>query len=212
MAITSFWTTKNGWVTKTFFKNQKVTRLGGVGKEITFLRNLIKIGRFTFRVQKFNSLFSLVTERDFVISQFFSCLSQNFPQPSVLGAIMKENLVLNFPLQRLDATRRHFAFPSSSGYSASYSVSYSDAWRHFFHLRHIPMLRWLDPVILWGYHPTLKLSGIPTFTLIISLTYRSIYRSKCHVVIVPRLFGVWVEILLLPALFRENLSATYSSR
>ena len=33
------------------------------------------------------------------------------------------------------------------------------------------LLRWLDPVILWGYHPTLKLSGIPTFTLIISLTY-----------------------------------------
>ena len=26
-------------------------------------------------------------------------------------------------------------------------------------------------VILWGYHPTLKLSGIPTFTLIVSLTY-----------------------------------------
>ena len=23
------------------------------------------------------------------------------------------------------------------------------------------VLRWLDPVILWGYHPTLKLSGIP---------------------------------------------------
>ena len=32
-------------------------------------------------------------------------------------------------------------------------------------------LRWLDPVIMWGYHPTLKLSGIPTFTLIVSLTY-----------------------------------------
>ena len=26
------------------------------------------------------------------------------------------------------------------------------------------VLRWLDPVILWGYHPNLKLSGIPTFT------------------------------------------------
>ena len=88
-----------------------MTRLGGVGKEITFLRNLIKIGRFTFRVQKFNSLFSLVTERDFVISLIFSCLSQNFPQPSVLGAIMKENLVLNFPLQRLDATRRPLRVP-----------------------------------------------------------------------------------------------------
>ena len=35
-------------------------------------------------------------------------------------------------------------------------------------------------------------------------------QSKCHVVIVPRLFGVWVEILL-PAFFRENLSATYSA-
>ena len=33
------------------------------------------------------------------------------------------------------------------------------------------LLRWLDPVILGGYHPTLKLSGISTFTLIISLTY-----------------------------------------
>ena len=32
-------------------------------------------------------------------------------------------------------------------------------------------LRWLDPVISLGYHPTLKLSGIPTFTLIVSLTY-----------------------------------------
>ena len=33
------------------------------------------------------------------------------------------------------------------------------------------ILRWLEPVILWGYHPTLKFSGIPTFTLILSLTY-----------------------------------------
>ena len=33
------------------------------------------------------------------------------------------------------------------------------------------ILRWLDSVILWGYHPTLKLSGIPTFTFIVSLTY-----------------------------------------
>ena len=32
-------------------------------------------------------------------------------------------------------------------------------------------LRWLDPVILWGYYPTLTLSGIPTFSLILSLTY-----------------------------------------
>ena len=32
-------------------------------------------------------------------------------------------------------------------------------------------LRWLNPVILWGYHPTLKHAGIPTFTLIVSLTY-----------------------------------------
>ena len=32
-------------------------------------------------------------------------------------------------------------------------------------------LRRLDPVILWGYHPTLKLSGILTFNLIVSLTY-----------------------------------------
>ena len=31
-------------------------------------------------------------------------------------------------------------------------------------------LRRLHPVILWGYHPTLKLSGIPTFNLILSLT------------------------------------------
>ena len=33
------------------------------------------------------------------------------------------------------------------------------------------LLRWLDPVILGGYHPTLKFSGIPTFTLIISLKH-----------------------------------------
>ena len=33
------------------------------------------------------------------------------------------------------------------------------------------LLRWLDLIILWEYHPTLKLSGIPTFTLIVSLTY-----------------------------------------
>ena len=32
-------------------------------------------------------------------------------------------------------------------------------------------LRWLDPVFLGGYHPTLKLSGIPTFTFIVSPTY-----------------------------------------
>ena len=35
-----------------------------------------------------------------------------------------------------------------------------------------PLLRWLDPVFLGGYHPTLKLSGIPTFTFIASLTHR----------------------------------------
>ena len=35
-------------------------------------------------------------------------------------------------------------------------------------------------------------------------------QSKCHVVIVPHLFGVGVEILLLPAFFRENHTATYS--
>ena len=29
----------------------------------------------------------------------------------------------------------------------------------------------LDPVVLCGYHPALKLSGIPTLTLIVSLTY-----------------------------------------
>ena len=33
-------------------------------------------------------------------------------------------------------------------------------------------LRWLDPVFLGGYHPTLKLSGITTFTFIVSLTHR----------------------------------------
>ena len=38
MAISSFWTTKNGWVTKTFVKNQKVTRLWGEGEEITSKR------------------------------------------------------------------------------------------------------------------------------------------------------------------------------
>ena len=33
-------------------------------------------------------------------------------------------------------------------------------------------LRWLDPVFFGGgYHPTSKLSGIPTFTFIVSLTY-----------------------------------------
>ena len=36
-------------------------------------------------------------------------------------------------------------------------------------------------------------------------------RSKYNVVIVPRLFAVLVEILLLPAFSRENLSATYSA-
>ena len=33
-------------------------------------------------------------------------------------------------------------------------------------------LKWLNPVFLGGYHPTLKLSGIHTFTFIVSLTYR----------------------------------------
>ena len=28
-----------------------------------------------------------------------------------------------------------------------------------------------NEVILWGYHPSLKLSGIPTFPLIVSLTH-----------------------------------------
>ena len=37
------------------------------------------------------------------------------------------------------------------------------------------MLRCLDPVFFFGgggYHPFLKLSGIPTFTFIVSLTHR----------------------------------------
>ena len=33
-------------------------------------------------------------------------------------------------------------------------------------------LRWLDPVIFWRYHPTLKLSGILTFAFVVSLTHR----------------------------------------
>ena len=33
-------------------------------------------------------------------------------------------------------------------------------------------LSWLDPVFFRGYHPTLKLSGIPTFTFIVSITHR----------------------------------------
>ena len=35
----------------------------------------------------------------------------------------------------------------------------------------IPIKAGLDPVILWRYHPTLKLSGISSFNLILSLTY-----------------------------------------
>ena len=59
------------------------------------------------------------------------------------------------------------------------------------HTRYKGGLRWLDPFILWGYHPTLKLSGIPTFTLIevqyiAWITYISIYNIACLVVIVPR--------------------------
>ena len=105
-------------------------------------------------------------------------------------------------------------------------MKYSNWWKiDWTCIENSANLRWLDPVILWGYHPTLKPSGIPTFTLIVGLTYnmdkhidqstiwQNIFgdRRKCHVVIVPRLFGVWVEILLLPVLFREKLSATYSS-
>ena len=37
---------------------------------------------------------------------------------------------------------------------------------------HPLLLRWLDSVFFRGYHPTLKLSGIPTFTFIVSLTHR----------------------------------------
>ena len=66
-------------------------------------------------MQKVNSVLSRVRERDFVISLISFLLSQNFPQPSVLRAIMKEKLVLNFPLQRLDVTRRHLAFPFPVG-------------------------------------------------------------------------------------------------
>ena len=86
-----------------------------------------------------------------------------------------------------------------------------DALLHDQNIIFCVFLMWLDPVILWGYHPTLKLSGIPTFTLIVNLRYSmdntqiNLHyigdRSKCHVVIVQRLFGVWVEILLLTAFF-----------
>ena len=35
-------------------------------------------------------------------------------------------------------------------------------------------LKWLDPVIFWRYHPTLKLSGIPNFAFIVSLLYHAV--------------------------------------
>lgn len=61
----NFFLNETKWLSnkKTFFKNQKVTRLWGVREEITFLRNQIE--RFTFRVQKVSSVFSPVRERDF---------------------------------------------------------------------------------------------------------------------------------------------------
>ena len=40
-------------------------------------------------------------------------------------------------------------------------------------------LRWLDPVFLRGYHPTLKLSGIPTFTFIIISRWAFELIRKC---------------------------------
>ena len=36
----------------------------------------------------------------------------------------------------------------------------------------IEILRSLDPVFLEGYHPTLKLSGIPSFIFIVNPTHR----------------------------------------
>ena len=69
--------------------------------------------------------------------------------------------------------------------------------------RHNSFIKVTRPSFLGGYHPTLKLSGIPTFTFIVSLTHRmdniqinlqynKIFgdRSKCHVVIMPRPFEV----------------------
>ena len=77
-------------------KIRKVTRLWLVGEEITFLRNLIKIGRFTFRVQKFNSVFSLVRERDFVISLISSCCLKTFLSLVFLRAMMKKRISSKF--------------------------------------------------------------------------------------------------------------------
>ena len=69
------------------------------------------------------------------------------------------------------------ALPTIKRGEASVGERREELWREFFDksgtvnnksLRSRPRIRissrWLDPVFLGGYHPTLKLSGIPTFT------------------------------------------------
>ena len=52
------------------------------------------------------------------------------------------------------------------------SILFNFYFIYAFIFLHCIDLRWLDPVFFGGYHPTLKLSGIPTFTFIVSLTHR----------------------------------------
>ena len=88
-----------------------------------------------------------------------------------LGQLFPTDLLKN---QRTEKAYRisHFRFSKTLTFKTRIRVKlFLWKWDLFAWESFLYYLRWLDPVILWGYHPTLKFSGIPTFTLIISLTY-----------------------------------------
>ena len=88
-----------------------------------------------------------------------------------LGQLFPTDLLKN---QRTEKAYRisHFRFSKTFTFKTRIRVKlFLWKWDLFAWESFLYYLRWLDPVILWGYHPTLKFSGIPTFTLIISLTY-----------------------------------------
>ena len=132
--------------------------------------------QFIFAFAALFMIASLITEGD--------CITNLHPAGKVRKVIYwNENILIRlgqlFPTdllknQRTEKANRisHFRFSKTLTFKTRIRVKlFLWKWDLFAWESFLYYLRWLDPVILWGYHPTLKFSGIPTFTLIISLTY-----------------------------------------
>ena len=131
--------------------------------------------QFTFAFAALLMIASLIMEGD--------CFNGPLPKNREKVIYWNENILIRlgqlFPTdllknQRTEKAYRisHFRFSKTLTFKTRIRVKlFLWKWDLFAWESFLYYLRWLDPVILWGYHPTLKFSGIPTFTLIISLTY-----------------------------------------